>query len=262
MPQKSTAERAVLTDAAGAGVLDYLLPLPGTPRYAADARPLVPGAARTVLDRMRGWRITTRAEFGGELIAMGAEPQRTSRKMRRNLVDDPPPAAWAGLAPDRPGLRVTAFDQGIDRLFPAIQEAFPPGHPDSRSVLDPGADRAALSALLSGRALGPVQDLSSLVVDDGRNADDPVAAGLVVNDRAAGVLWIGEVFRRPDDRYRGLGGLLLRRMLAAAAGAGAPEVGLAVTVGNDAEHLYTRLGFRDLGVFTTVRIPGEPERAG
>src|SRR5690606_41799049 len=110
--------------------------------------------------------------------------------------------------------------------------------------------------LLGGAALGPVMELSALVIDDERPEGDRVAAGLILNDRSDDVPWIGDVFRRPEPRYAGLGGLLLRRMLAGASAAGLPEIGLAVTAENPAKLLYDRLGFLDLGVFTTVLLPG------
>ncbi len=233
---------------------------PGMP-MAADARAHGPGAARAALERLAGWTVTAADGLAGELLAGGAQEVRRAREMRRDLADDPPPEGWADEEPG-PGLRLAALGSGGDglgELFSAFLAAFPQDHPDRRPERSEADEFALLAALVGGRALGPVMDLSGLVVDDdggrGGTGGVRVGAALVVNDRPDEVPWIGEVFRRPDRRYAGLGGLLLRRALGRAAERGLPEVGLAVTEGNPAVRSYERLGFRTAGVYSTVRLP-------
>lgn len=257
MPEKASQERTVLTGPDGAPLLDYLDRSSGDVRVAAGLRPLGPGAARAAVERLAGWRVITAEEFARELVGLGGEARRRAHEMRRSLEADPPPAAWLDLAPETGGLRITPLDRSPEEVFQAIDAAFPPGHPDHSAGPDAPAEKfRSLLMLLGGAALGPVMELSALVIDDERPEGDRVAAGLILNDRSDDVPWIGDVFRRPEPRYAGLGGLLLRRMLAGASAAGLPEIGLAVTAENPAKLLYDRLGFRDLGVFTTVLLPG------
>lgn len=230
---------------------------PGAPT-AADARAHGPGAARAALEHLAGWTVTAADGLAEELVAGGGQAVRRAREMRRDLAGDPPPREWADERPG-PGLRLAPLGTGGDglgELFSAFLAAFPEDHPDRRPERSEADEFALLAALVGGRALGPVMDLSGLVVDDGGEGGGPrVGAALVVNDRPDEVPWIGEVFRRPDRRYAGLGGLLLRRALGRAAEQGLPEVGLAVTEGNPAVRSYERLGFRTVGVYSTVRLP-------
>ncbi|MDA2809605.1 GNAT family N-acetyltransferase [Nocardiopsis sp. RSe5-2] len=257
MDTAATAGRTVLTGADGTPVMSYVdRSRPGAP-MAADARAHGPGAARAALDRLAGWTVTAADGLAEELVAGGGRPVRRAREMRRDLAGDPPPEGWADELPT-PGLRLTGLGtdgEGLGELFSAFLAAFPEDHPDRRPDRSEADEFALLAALVGGRALGPVMDLSGLVVDDGDSGAVRVGAALVVNDRPDEVPWIGEVFRRPDRRYAGLGGLLLRRALGKAAEQGVPEVGLAVTEGNPAVRSYERLGFRTVGVYSTVRLP-------
>ncbi|MFW5420785.1 GNAT family N-acetyltransferase [Nocardiopsis sp. CNT-189] len=260
MPDKAPRERTVLTGPDGAPLLDYLDRSAGDARVAASLRPLGPGAARAAAERLAGWRVVAPEEFARELVGLGGRATRRAHEMRRPLASDPPPASWPDLAPEAGGLRITPLDRTPEEVFRALDAAFPPGHPDRPADRDDPVEKfRALLMLLGGAVLGPVMGLSALVVDEERPEGDRVAAGLILNDRSDDVPWIGEVFRRPEPRYAGLGGLLLRRALARASAAGLAEVGLAVTADNPAKRLYDRLGFRDQGVFTTVLLPERPD---
>ncbi|WP_017539722.1 GNAT family N-acetyltransferase [Nocardiopsis halophila] len=257
-----TAGRTVLTDARGAAVVSFAdRSRPGA-LLAAEARAHGPGAARTALERLAGWAVATAdGGFAEELCAGGGHAVRRAREMRRDLAGDPPPPEWEQARPG-PGLHLVGLASGaldlseageerMRAVFDAFLAAFPAGHPDRDPARSEAEEFGLLSELLDGNALGPVMDVSALAAEE----DGRVGAVLVVNDRPDEVPWIGEVFRRPDPRYAGLGGLLMRRAIALLARQGVREVGLAVTEGNPAVRSYERLGFRTAGVYSTVRLP-------
>jgi GNAT superfamily N-acetyltransferase len=85
-------------------------------------------------------------------------------------------------------------------------------------------------------------------------------AACLVNDRPDEGPWISEVFRDPEPRYAGTGAALLRRTLALASGAGLRSIGLAVTVGNPAQQVYAKLGFRVASTALNCIVPGAGTR--
>ncbi|MFF0435308.1 GNAT family N-acetyltransferase [Streptomyces sp. NPDC004327] len=250
-------QRQTFTGPDGRPVLTYL---PGTRDghpWADLAEVVGPDPVPAILAGMSGWAVSGSVELGQELIRHGARVMRHAHGMRRELVADPLPQEWAtaGL-PEGPeggpvdGLRIVPCDRPARDLFPAWRAAFSAGHPDHFTGGDEEALETQLVPLLSGDMLGPVLPCSALVVD----AEDRVVAGVVVADRD-GLPWIATVFRLPEAGRAGLGSVLLRRMLADAASHGLTEIGLAVSDGNPARHLYEKLGFTVTDTSLTVLVP-------
>lgn len=211
-------------------------PLAGAPRMARLVDTDGPDVLELLRRKLPGWSVVTDLTDGQRLARAGARLRRHAHTMHRDLRGDPPPRDWATRRPSPP-LRITACDRPAEALLPAWREAYPPGHPDHVTADDHTLRTELLQPLLSGRVLGPLLECSALVADGAST----VVAGLIANDRS-GTAWISDVFRRRAPAYTGLGGLLLRRALAGLAGEFS-RVGLAVTVGNPAQHLYRRLGF-------------------
>jgi GNAT superfamily N-acetyltransferase len=168
--------------------------------------------------------------------------------MRRALGDMP--ATWAS-APLPLGVAVEAGSSPLRRrpvagLAAARVRAYPPGHADWEPGWDPEAE---LEDILSGAECGPLLEPSRVAVADGR-----VVAAVLLTDGPGSLvvppgLLVADVYRDPDEAWRGLGGALLRRALAAAAGHEAAH--LLVTDGNPARRLYDALGFERLATFTS-----------
>ncbi|MEV0697940.1 GNAT family N-acetyltransferase [Saccharopolyspora sp. NPDC050389] len=245
LQENHTADALVLSD--GTTTVSYVPS--AMPRTAQVLAIDGPGALELFRAELPGWKLSVTPDHGEVLLSAGARLKRHAHAMRRDLRADPPPPEWAGLAPEAP-LRVVACDRPAPELLPAWLEAFPPDHPDRVSGDDQQVLAELLQPLLTGRVLGPMLECSALVVD----AEDRVAAGLVINDRD-GVPWVGDVFRRPAAEFAGLGGLLLRRALAWLSAQDWHEVGLAVTVGNPAKRVYERLGFSVTDTKMTLEIP-------
>ena len=172
--------------------------------------------------------------------------------MVRDLRADPPPADWASAGFDGVELRPLRGRPDAE-LAPALAAAYAPGRVDHV----PGeVPLEYLDALLSGRAAGPLRPCSVVAVA----GDAAVGAIVMTDDRPHPPSWeggafVGDLFRDPDPRWRGLGEVLLKRALAAAAAAGAPRVGLSATEGNPTVALYERLGFTILATREVVPTP-------
>ena len=235
-------------------------------RYVRGTRDGVPCAVRveemgpradvvgTLMESRRGWAVVGAEGLGTALVEAGATWVRHAHQMLRDLRADPPDPAWARLAPPA-GLRSGPVEAGPTAPLAALgrlaRRAYPEGHPDHRTDADlRHLDDAHAAVLRHGSA--PLCASSALV----RDGDRPVAAALITDDPAGP--WVLNLMRDPDPPYAGLGGLLLRRGLAVAAGHGDRSMGLAVSDGNPARHLYERLGFRPVASFVTVLIPGDP----
>ncbi|RKT18706.1 acetyltransferase (GNAT) family protein [Streptomyces sp. 1114.5] len=206
-------------------------------------------AAGYIRAELPGWVVSGSPELGQRLVADGATVLRHAHTFRRDLRADPPPADWAG-APLREGLRAVPCDRAPEDLFPAWRAAFGPGHVDHFHADDARALAERLGLLLAGKAIGPVLPSSVLAVD----AEDRVLGAAILTDRNAQP-WVGEVFRHPELGYRGLGADLLRRAVADAAARGVAGLGLAVSEGNPARHLYESLGFVLQETSLTVLVP-------
>ncbi len=242
--------RVNLLNAAGRPVLSYL---PGTREgrpWADNAALLAPAGQATaeVMNQLRGWLVSASPGFGRELIAHGAQLHRHAFEMS------------AGLAPGRTepaapaGFRFEPVTRSAQEIQPAVDGAFPAGHPDHRPA-DPDAGvpppgETELEQLLAGTLVGPLMPCSLLMID----ASERVAAGCLVNHFTT-TAWITLIFRDPDASPPGTGSLLLHAVLARAARAGVGQIGLAVTATNPAHRVYLRAGFTVTGEAFTVLIP-------
>jgi ribosomal protein S18 acetylase RimI-like enzyme len=103
----------------------------------------------------------------------------------------------------------------------------------------PSAAEAEARRTLAGR-YGPVQWDASLMAHT--PGDEPVGTTVVTWDR--GHLLLAFALVAPEWRNQGLGTALIIRTANRLEAAGATEWTLAVTVGNPAQRLYERLGFR------------------
>ncbi|WP_066366380.1 GNAT family N-acetyltransferase [Herbidospora mongoliensis] len=209
-----------------------------------------PGAVEVILTQLQGWAVSTDVGLGQELIARGARRLRHAHSMYADLTDLP-------SAPSAPpeGVRFTPVDRSPDDIYPAMSLAYPPGHPDHP---DEPRDRDEVMAtdlipLLDGTLVGPLMPCSALAVND----QGAVVAGVFVNDFKT-VPWVTEVFRHPELSVPGTGGRLLRHVQLQAAAAGVTRLGLAVTDGNPAQRVYSRLGFTVTHTSFTVVIGETP----
>lgn len=239
-----------LTDAGGTVLADVLLDDAIGVRWAIlTTHAPAAAVAPAVLARLRGHRVVTEdGDLADLLVAAGGRVQRRAHDYAYDL--DRVPEGWAEW-PAPQGFRLSR-DLDPDALAPSYAAAYPPSHPDH----EPGLDRAAeLRAMLAGEVIGPNVPAATWQAEDG---DGPCGAVLVVErpSRTYGVrTWVVEVFVDPRCRGTGLGGALLRRALAGAAGAGYRETGLVVTDGNRARLVYESLGFRLVRSGTNVDVP-------
>ncbi|MER7013646.1 GNAT family N-acetyltransferase [Saccharopolyspora sp. NPDC000359] len=220
----------------GSTTISYA-PVTGVPRTARLLQASGPAVLEVLTAELPGWHLLVTEDQGRHLVRAGARVHRHAATMHRDLRRDPPPPHRAHQQPPAP-LRAVPCDRPATAVLPAWRAAYPPQHPDGSPSSDQQLISEELQPLLSGRVLGPLLDSSALIV----NAADEVVAGIVVND-FNGTAWIGDLFRHPDPTCTGLGGLLLRRALARTAAQGWPVLGLAVTLGNPARHIYDKLGF-------------------
>ncbi|MCO1578483.1 GNAT family N-acetyltransferase [Crossiella sp. SN42] len=222
--------------------------------YAAELEPVDISAedlVRLLFTERKGWVFSAGPEICLPAKANGGTVVRHAHAYSFDLREQQADPDWLN-PPLADGLRAEEFTATLEEIFPAYQRAFPPGHVDH--VLDAEGERANFAQLLAGEVLGPVLPCSGLIRDG-----EEVVGVVVVNDRAGDPPllgpWIGQIYRDPAPRYRGLGMVLLRRAVALAAQAGLPAVGLAVTDGNPARWVYEKAGFRHVEESMTVLIP-------
>lgn len=221
----------------------------GDRRWADHLAVSGPRCAESILGDFAGWAVSAPPEIEAELLAGGAAVIRRALEMRRSLVDSPPPSEWRSLPP-LDELAYSSCDRRPEDVFPAWREAFGQSHPDHAGGSDAEALRARLTPLLAETVSGPFAAQSELLTD----TSGGVAAGVFVIERG-GSPWIGELFRRPGEQFRGTGSLLLRRALGQLALAGHTEVGLAVSEGNPAVSLYHRVGFTTRRRVVVLALP-------
>ena len=235
---------------------------PSTRPTAADLR-AVPGTdlarlAEVALRDLPGVQVTTRLDEAAALAGAGAVVERTLAHMVRDrLQDDPPPLQWA--APHlAAGFEAAGLEEAHpDELAAAQRQAYGPGHPDHRAILEAQQD-GALHALLAGELLGPVyRDASTLVVDEHRRTVACLVAVMWagIGEEWPGGPWVVEVCKVPGDPPL-LGLSLLERAVAVAALDGHAAIGLTVSATNRARRLCERLGFRDAFHRVTLSLPG------
>lgn len=260
MPVQDDAARAggsLLLDSGGAVVGRFVAkqhdtgPLADLFELAGDV--LSERAADVLLSELGGWRVAVPVPLGRMLVAAGGSAHRHGQAMSRDLVRDPPPAAW--LEPALPdGIRLTTADRPAIDLAAACYAAYPRDHPDYEQIPDPEEPELELEEIMSGRLVGPLLRCSGLAVD----GDGVVAGAILVNGNSGepplGGPWITQLFRHPDSP-RGTGAALLRRALALAARDGLAAIGLSVTEGNPAQALYAAHGFAGVWESLTVELP-------
>ncbi|GLU49474.1 GNAT family N-acetyltransferase [Nocardiopsis ansamitocini] len=240
--------RHVAFDDDGAPALSYLRDTRAGLPWAHTVRPLGPGTVDTILTRLSGWAVSVDPPLGEELLRRGAIPMRHAHDLRRDLRRVASPPDWRSPVLGE-GIRITPYDRDIDAVLPALEAAYPPGHPDHHAW-DAATSRSLYEHLLSGAVLGPLLPASGLAVDP----EDRVLAGVLVFEREPDLDWVGELFKHPRAP-RGTGAALLRRAVVLAADRGTAELGLAVTEGNPARGLYEKLGFALRESVQTVVVP-------
>ncbi len=246
--------RESLADDQGRPVLTYV-------RSTRDGLPLAdlvetsPGvdvddAADLAILAFPGWAFSATPELGTRLIDRGAAHMRHAHWLSRDLVADPPDAEWAALVPSNPAHVLGSARRDPADYVATFEAAYPPGHLD-HELHATTEDLIAQDVLpLLDGTHGALLDASGVVLEAGL-----VVAACLVGDRTSVGPWVNDVSRRPGAAYRGLGALLLRRMIAHLAADGFPQVGLTVTDGNPARATYDRLGFRPVLESLTVRLP-------
>ncbi|WP_076433019.1 GNAT family N-acetyltransferase [Microbispora rosea] len=243
-----TEERRTMTGPGGVPVFSYLEGVHDGNPWAYAIEDAGPGAADAITARMPGWAVSAPVELGQALLDRGARLLRHMHVMRCDL-----PVAWpvAGTAPD--GFLIVPCDRPPAEILPAWLAAYPPGHPDHRPRDRDKALNEELVPLLSGEEIGPLLPCSVLAVREDSPGPGEVVGGVFAHDSDRGP-WIADVFRHPDRSPRGLGALMLSATLARAGADGLTGLGLVVTEGNPARHVYERLGFHVVATVMTVAI--------
>ncbi|MEZ5408489.1 MAG: GNAT family N-acetyltransferase [Acidimicrobiales bacterium] len=272
----TTGDGPGLLIVAGRPVLRYRFSRQEAPT-ADEAVPLAPleVVVPAVLDQLSGWWLASPDEaLTGALRTAGATLVRHAHVYTFPLV-----GAEAAPVPVRPepppGLRIGPIDRPPAELVPLVLAAYPPDHVDHQGG-DPAVEEAELRLLLGGELVGPLLAGASAQITSvtsgggtggggtggggtGGGGTDEVVAAVIVNrsdgEPPLGGPWVSQVLRRPGPRWAGLGTLVLRHALAALAEAGEASLGLAVTDGNPARHVYERLGFRLVASHRKLAIP-------
>jgi GNAT superfamily N-acetyltransferase len=191
---------------------------------------------------------TTDAEEAARLRAMGAGLLRHAHDMALDLAVVQPPPGWS--RPELPdGLRLAGVAGSAPGVAAASLLAYAAGHPDLAGLPPPSRREAEMQyevMLAGGGSAGPVIEPASAIVTD---AAGDVLASIVVTRLEprlwwAGGPWVADLFVVPAHQGRGLGRALLQRAVAWCGTTGEPRIGLTVTVGNPAEHLYAAVGFQ------------------
>lgn len=225
----------------------------------ATCRDLVEGRADEIAEAVRHRfpghlvRISDRADVTASLLAAGGRAGRHSFTMTRDRTRPAPPVA----SPPGVALEPLTIDAAAEYAT-VMRRAYPPDHPDHEPADDdPERARAMVEAYLRGEVVGPfLRDLSWAATDSGR-----VVGAIVVSEHGTsrtfpGGPWITDVFVDPRAVGRGVGAALVAATIRAAA---TPEdgsvLGLAVTFGNPARHLYERLGFTVQSETWAVHLP-------
>ena len=246
MPSETT-----LADDTGAPLADVLLDDAAGVRWVVVRAAHAPAEriATALLTRYPGHRAVTGDDtLAGLLVAAGGVVRRRAHDYEYDLAAVP--AAWAAAAAP-PGFRLSQPPDPV--ALAAVKDAAnPPGHPDHEPGMDHETD---LRELLSGRVIGPNVPAATWQVAD----ETGPCGAVIVSERPAKeggtFAWVLDVFVHPRHQGRGLGGVLLRRALAGAAAAGYPRLGLVVSDGNPARHVYEALGFRHLHSGSSVDLP-------
>lgn len=254
----TTRTTGSLADPAGR-VLVRFVPTERDGRPMADFAVAEPGAspqeaASALLGTYAGGRVATEQDaLANALQALGAQQTRASTVMSRDLRADPPLTPWDDET--FPRLISAAVDPTRgEELIALWARTNRPEHVDydPRPVVEILTHE--LQPLLDGVDVGALLPASAMLLDGGR-----IVACCLINDSAgdppAGGPWVGDIFRDPDVHYAGTGAWLLRRAMVTLVRERRTTLGLAVTVGNPAQRVYQRLGFRELLHSRTLLLP-------
>ncbi len=188
------------------------------------------------------------------LLAVGGRLRRLAYDMAVDLIAAPTPETRALPA----GVRLERVDNSdIDGIALAAADAVPPDHVDFG--IWSGVDRFEYwRQLLAGEGpCGSVLPAASCLV---RDHEDAIMAVLLVTDMPAsewwaGGPWIPEVFVIGGQQGRGLGRLLVGHAVRACVDGGYRRLGLTVSDGNPARHLYERFGFQPFRTTWLIERP-------
>ncbi|MFE2853693.1 hypothetical protein ACFXJO_21510 [Streptomyces lavendulae] len=209
-------------------------------------------AAAVLLRELPGWIVVTDEAVAAPLVAAGAEAKRRSRRYRWDLDARRPDSQW--LKPPLPenlALRPAA-DIAVEELRELWLGAYAPSHADRVRYQRAEDGLEELAGLWRGDLLGPMLPFSSVVTDD----HGPVA---VMTAHALGEPIITQTFRDLTARGDGMGPLLLKYALAAAAEYGLDYICGAVTAGNRRSwRLLEHLGFAYTGDTVDLDLPPLP----
>jgi mycothiol synthase len=200
--------------------------------------------------------VVIRTHDGIEAARLLADGGRL-RRLAYDMAVDLKAARTPETRPLPAGFRFETLDPDIDGIALAAAAAVPPGHVDFG--IWSGVDRFEYwSQLLAGEGpCGSVLSAASCVV---RDQDGTIVAALVVTDMPAsewwaGDPWIPEVFVVSEHQGQGLGGFLVGHAVRVCVDGGYRRLGLTVSDGNPARHLYERFGFQPFRTTWLVERP-------
>ncbi len=235
----------MLTDEQGE-ILSYLANTRGE-RQQADITEMAPGrniadAARALVVQCPGWYMSTLDPLLAAAVrASGSTPTRHVHVMLAPTRPNPKSNEPVTPANLEIAFRDVAEFDWAD-ILPSWKAAYAPGHPDYEPGDDEDLIEAELRPYVEREALGPVHRSTTLAVVEGRVVG-AIVIGLMPEPVPFGGPWITEVWRDPTSSMPGLGAALIERALTMLWADGFETLGLAVTDGNPARHVYERLGF-------------------
>ena len=200
--------------------------------------------------------VVVRTHDGAEaarLLAAGGRLRRLALDMAVDLEATQIPEA-RGLTT---GFRLEGLDSDIDGIALAAADAVPPDHVDFG--IWSGVDRFEYwRQLLAGEGpCGSVLPAASRLLRDQNGAivGALVVTGMPASEWWSGDPWIPEVFVVSGHQGQGLGGLLVWHAVRACIDGGSPRLGLTVSDGNPARHLYERFGFQPFRTTWLIERP-------
>lgn len=198
-------------------------------------------------------RIVDDADRSATTIAAGGVLERHSVVMVCDLARTSPVQPPAGFTiAHMEATRVREYGE-------VVMRAYPPEHPDHEPAdADPEATAEVFLQFLRGEEIGLWIADASLHATD---AYDRVVGALLINETAAGDAipagpFVTNVCVDPQWAGHGLGSTLLTAAIARLAELGWEHLSLVVTVGNPAQRVYERLGFRVVAESWRIALPG------
>lgn len=175
-------------------------------------------------------------------IASGGRLERHSVEMVLDLAQSSP----APLVVDGFSIAPMSRDR-VGEYGGVVNRAYPPEHPDHEPAdSDAGSAAQGILDVLGGESMGPWIAGASLHVAD--YCDRIVGLILVTETTASGTSvarpFVTDICVDPTEAGHGLGTALLAASAGHVADLGYSSLSLAVTVGNPAQRVYERLGFR------------------